>query len=145
VTGSEEGKRRCGRDLNNRWGFPQEHQPITLTVLIATVPDPVHTHLALSFDRMIAAANDNGYVSSYHWFPWKRRGWSVRLNEGANDAESSHDPERERQPGLVILRPGPRGFNQLIYVLLVAESAGRGADGFQLQNALLNETQLKSI
>ena len=67
----------CGSDPLGRWGFPVGAGQVDVTAIIATVPDPVHTHLALAFDRTVAAilqaASDGDYVSSYYWLPWKNR------------------------------------------------------------------------
>jgi hypothetical protein len=43
----------CDSDPFGRWGFP--NHPVDVTAIIATVPDPVHTHLALAFDRTVDA------------------------------------------------------------------------------------------
>src|SRR4051812_47627900 len=43
--------------------------------LIATLPDPNRTHLALYFDRnveaLVWAVHDSGYTLAGRWFPWK--------------------------------------------------------------------------
>lgn len=48
---------------------------IQMHAVIATVPDPVHSHLAPEFDRaidaLIGAASDNHYLISYSWLPWR--------------------------------------------------------------------------
>jgi hypothetical protein len=97
----------CSAEVAERWGLPQSDS-VHVTAMIATVPNPVHTHLALSFDRAIdailQAATDNGYVSSYYWTPWKSRGGASRAGETQTEMEAGHDPERERQPGLIILK-----------------------------------------
>ena len=142
----------CHSDRLLRWGIPDGHRPVQITALIATVSDPVHTHLALTFDRTITAlldaANDNDYVSTYHWLPWKNQVGSIRLAESSSGSEAGHDPEREREPGLIILRPAiPQRADEpksLVYLFLVAETPSRGADGFQFQRALTYEQQLRS-
>src|SRR5262249_45672034 len=142
----------CDPDNDARWGFPQDRDLIDLTALIATVPDPVHTHLALTFDRSIAAlldaVNDNNYVSANHWLPWKNRGVSVKVPDSPSDSEPGHDPNREREPGLLILHPGnagpPESFNRVVYIFLVSETPARGVDGFQLRRALQYEADLRS-
>jgi hypothetical protein len=72
---------RCGSDSYGRWGFPKHK--VKITAIIATVPDPVHTHLALAFDRTIdailQAASDGDYVSSYYWLPWKNRATGFKV------------------------------------------------------------------
>ncbi|MGA3235246.1 MAG: hypothetical protein ABSG03_03000 [Bryobacteraceae bacterium] len=157
----EETKRKqelgCSAERKERWGFPKHGGPIQVTAIIAAVPDPVHTHLALTFDRsveaILQAAADNEYVSSYYWLPWKNRGGVLKAAESRWDVEPGHDPERERQPGLIVLEHVPAGseasdssvsFRQVIYLFLVGEAPTKGIDGFQLQNAFLYETELKS-
>jgi len=55
----------------------QQKPKVTLfgdNFVIATVPDPVSTHLPLLFDRTIEviqqAAQDDGYSYDSSWFPW---------------------------------------------------------------------------
>jgi hypothetical protein len=165
----------------DRWGFPTvepaqkdnadqnrgvaqaQFDPfVNVTAVIATVPDPVHAHLAMQFDRaldvLLQAAADNRYVSSSYWLPWQRRATSLKGAEGAGDMEPGHDPERESQPGLIVLKhvpdsqpptcedPAPASsFYRVIYVFLVAETPTKGVDGSQLQNALQYEEQLRGL
>lgn len=152
VEADEQKELGCGNEPFQRWGFPSADGPVNVTAVIATVPDPVHAHLALAFDRtvdaILQAATDNDYVSSYYWLPWKNRGGGLKFAESPGDAEPGHYPERERQPGLLILKPGsgvvpPRSFYNVIYLFLVAETPTQGVDGFQLQNAFLYEEYLK--
>ncbi len=143
----------CATDQNGRWGFPARETPVNVTAIVATVADPVHTHLSLTFDRTIdeilQAASDNDYVSSYYWLPWKNRGGGTKFAESQDDAEPGHRPERERQPGLIVLKPGNKhnqsSFYNVIYIFLVAETPTQGVDGYQLQNAFLYEAQLKAF
>lgn len=153
-----------------RWGLPQEGPQPDITAVIATVPDPVHTHLAMTFDRtldaILGASSDDGYLVSYFWLPWQHHSEALNGATAAGDQEPGHDPLRERQPGLIVLKyvpPEPEGndFNQtqapedyyssaqsfykVIYLFLVAESPTKGIDGFQLQNALDYESDLAGI
>lgn len=152
LTDADKEEQACDSDSLLRWGIPDDHDPIQISALIATVSDPVHTHLALTFDRTITAlldaANDNDYVSTYHWLPWKNQVGAMRLAESSSDSEPGHDPEREREPGLIILRtatPQPATEpKSLVYLFLVAETPSRGVDGFQFQRALTYEQQLRS-
>lgn len=148
----------CNAESTARWGFP-DSGPVHVTAIIATVPDPVHTHLSLIFDRaadaMLQAAADNGYVSSHYWLPWKTPSAGLRASaEGSGDAEPGHDPERERQPGLIILKrvPSddaraavPAAFYDAIYLFIVAESPTLGVNGFQLQSAFRYESDLRDM
>jgi hypothetical protein len=139
------------------WGFPAHADQINVTAIIATVPDPVHGHLALAFDRaveeILQAAADHSYVSSYYWLPWKTRTAALKAAENEGDAEPGHDSERERQPGLIILKYVPtekdaaapsNSFYRVVYLFLVAETPTEGVDGSQLQHAFHYEAQLRS-
>ena len=62
------------------WGLPTDirtrvNKGLEGHAVIATVPDPVHGHLEMDFDRalnsLISATADNGYIASYAWLPWK--------------------------------------------------------------------------
>jgi hypothetical protein len=152
----------CGVSDKNRWGLPEKAEngsdsSPNITALIATVPDPVHTHLALAFDRsmqvLLQAAFDSGYVSSNYWLPWKSDHGISRYIESPGGNEPGHNPEREREPGLMILKRVPVGDDPLtpevsyykaIYIFLVSETPTRGVDGFQLRKALQYESSLKS-
>lgn len=152
---SSEQESECGAETKKRWGFPHGG-PVNVTAIIATVPDPVHSHLALMFDRTISAilqaAADNGYVSSYYWLPWKTRNSGGRTGESLGEVEPNHDAARERLPGLVVLKHVPEqpegaledSFYKVVYLFLVAETPTRGLDSSQLKNALLLETELES-
>lgn len=148
----------CGSELGDRWGFPKQGGPIDVTAIIATVPDPVHTHLGMIFDRavdaILQAASDNNYVSSYYWLPWKHRVGNLTVAESPGGAEPGHDPERERQPGLMILKHVPsegqeagpsESFYKVIYLFLVAETPTEGIDGSQFQYAFSYEGEMKSV
>jgi hypothetical protein len=144
----EDGELGCPNAHEARWGFPDGSSEINVTTIIATVPDPAHTHLAMVFDRTIAAllqaAQDNGYLSSYYWVPWKRHGeGGNRASEEADGEEPGHDPVRERQPGLLVLKS--KSLNKVIYIFLVGENPTEGVDGFQLQNAFQYEDEIRGL
>jgi hypothetical protein len=137
----------CEDEEKARWGFPGQHDSISVDMVIATVPDPVHTHQAMVFDRtidaLLRAAAANGYTSSYYWLPWKHEppGLETAIQVD-RDAEPGHDPERERQPGVLIVRKADEP-NHPKYIFLVGESPTEGLDGFQLQNAFLYERDIQ--
>jgi len=158
---SEE-KATCG---SLDWGIPKHDEPDTeITTIVATVPDPIHSHLALDFDRSIdailLAAVDNHYVSSFYWLPWRSQigdsstGESVSTTVKPADADS----KRERQPGLIILRYTPdtgewenrstngfkwTNYRRVIYLFLVGETPSLGVNGDQLQKAFAYEKLLQ--
>ncbi|HZC44100.1 MAG TPA: hypothetical protein VE195_07995, partial [Acidobacteriaceae bacterium] len=151
-TASTPAESSCSED---RWGLPDaasgESEP-QITAIIASVPDPLRAISALDFDRtidaLLQAAADNHYVESYSWLPWKNNVTVEKANE--NGAESAREQERKRQPGLIILKYVPReggkdfsGYNRVIYLFLVGETPVLGMDGYQLENALRYEEEVK--
>jgi hypothetical protein len=157
-----EDKATCGP---NAWNIPKyaEH-PTEISTIVATVPDPIHSHLALDFDRSIdailLAAADNHYMSSYYWLPWRSQISNSSTGESTSTPTkpTEEDNARERQPGLIILRYAPdpsewekRGSNsfewtnyrRVIYLFLVGETPSLGVNGNQLQNAFSYEKLLK--
>ena len=77
--------------------------------VIATLPDPIHTHLALMFDRMAEviqqAAQDERYSYEASWLPWDDKDEAyVRL---ADEDQASYRKElSEDQPGILVFRHG---------------------------------------
>jgi hypothetical protein len=149
----------CGSDDAGRWGLPlgKSKLRIEMTTMIVTLPDPVHTHLSMAFDRSIdavlQAASDNHYVSSYYWMPWKSGSGQSRSPDGLGASESGHDPKREREPGLIILKYVPTandtkdefaraGFYRVVYLFVVSETPTEGIDGYQFRKALCYESAL---
>lgn len=79
-----------------------------LKFVIATLPDPLHTHLSISFDQSTAAiqeaAQDEGYDFDSSWLPWeeeKEEAYS-RLDDQKQGQQETE--EREKQPGLLLFR-----------------------------------------
>lgn len=83
--------------------------PPGIRIMIATIPDPRHTHLSLQFDRTLEAvqqaAQDERYTYDSAWLPWK----TERIEYGSltdRNAEMKEAAEREVCPGLVLFRRG---------------------------------------
>ena len=99
-------------DSGDRWGIPKissdgvnatnsisaddVHQ-LEIRAIIAAVPDPVHSHLALEFDRTIdslmQAAADNRYLGSNYWLPWKAPHTSSALAESSTTGQTEDEPQ----------------------------------------------------
>ena len=121
--------------------------------VIAIVPDPVHTHLGLFFDRSIEAlqqaAQRQSYIFDRAILPWVR----TSSSEAAQPKQSSDDGQREREsyPGLLIFRKG-RELNEpasgatkgaripppkaALFVLVVGETPTGGLNREQFRNTL---------
>jgi hypothetical protein len=153
------------------WGIPPnisgEHDP-EISAIIATVPDPIHSHLSLAFDRaidsiLLAAAN-NHYLASNYWLPWRTRALALSNAEAASSSSSEEleqEAKRETQPGLIILRYAPDAntwesgtegvkqrfaasvYHRVVYLFLVAETPALGANGPQLRAAFAHEQRLR--
>jgi len=155
----------CG---SGDWGIPQsDADGAEISTIIATVPDPIHSHLALDFDRTIdailLAAADNHYLSSYYWLPWRSQiSTSSSGDTTANASKATGaDVAREHMPGLIILRYSPdagewyakenegnkdferANYRRVVYLFLVAETPSLGINGNQLQNAISYEKALR--
>ena len=81
--------------------------PLNLAILI--VPNPVQTHLALVFDRLIdavqQAVQDSGFNFDSAWFPWNSNEESgAPHSEGQQSADLT--AEMHGQPGIIVFRHG---------------------------------------
>ncbi len=101
--------------------------------IIALVPDPVHTRLALSFDRAVEviqeAAHDTDYGFVKAFLPWDSKAHPESADPAARlEAESYADATAEF-PGVLSFqdrKPGSTNGQRHLFVLLVAESPTRG-------------------
>jgi hypothetical protein len=132
--------------------------PENVRFMIATVPDPLHTHLSLQFDRTLEALQqalqDEGYTYDSSWLPWKSQ--SERYQTLQDDEVIQKEASsREHCPGLILFRrsmnthptedsppcnftgAAPHGEVYLcgMFVFLVAETPTAGLNQAQWQNA----------
>jgi hypothetical protein len=114
-----------------------------IDVLIATVPDPVETHLSLFFDRTMDALQQglirDGYLFAGATLPWDSKqhvesaDWRIR--EGQREFETA----RAEMPGLLIYRkPAPSGglSPNPLFVLVVGETPTTGIHKDQFLQAV---------
>jgi hypothetical protein len=126
--------------------------------VIAIVPDPVHTHLALYFDRTIdtieEALQDDGYIFYRAIVPWDHEphpqsdDYKLRLNA------KQYQEGKEQLPGIMLFSatgdaiPNQHENNSEdkskhpLAVMLVAESPTAGVNKEQFRNAI---EQIKSL
>ena len=105
--------------------------------LIATVPNPIDTHLALWFDRavesIVNAAGSVGFRFQEAWVPWDS--YLVRDEQDPfkrKEIKAEHD-YREKQPGVLLFRigtacPAERCQYSDLIVLLVPETPTGGIE-----------------
>ncbi len=119
------------------------------TVIIAVVPDPVHTHLALRFDREMDTIGDSlqqlGWIYDRSWLPWDNTAHKAPDRWEARTFDSAAQSARESLPGVLLFRPmngaafGPdtkKPPSQHLIVLLVGEKPTSGVNAGQLEQAL---------
>jgi hypothetical protein len=130
-------------DLHRHWNVPAEARA-KLRFVIATAPDPTHTHLTLTFDRTITAviegAQREGYLLARSSMPWDTAQHpepdtiASRLN--ASDWQS----QKESLPGLLIFRKAlPESQDEaekVLFVFVAGESPTGGINKQQFLNAL---------
>lgn len=118
-------------ESESNWCVPKESQA-GVRFLIATVPDPVHSHLSLFFDRIIEAieqgASSVGYNFDRAVMPWR---YFDQTN--AQGAEIQ-DRDRESYPGLMIFRN--ESANLPLFVLVVGETPTAGINEEQFNHAV---------
>lgn len=78
-----------------------------LDLVVAILPNPLHTHLPLVFDRAVEAiqeaAQDEGYSYDASWFPWSEE----KRKYGSLDDDMAYRDGREKlehQPGIMVFR-----------------------------------------
>ena len=121
--------------------------------LIATVPDPIDSHLAQSFDRAVDTIQngmqDSGYILDRFSLPWKRDGqarWNIsRLLPGAPEgflsvnAKTMPSDLHRSMPGTLLFRATKRRDQsvgeELVVVFLIGETPTSG-----VQRVALNRT-----
>jgi len=122
--------------------------PKDIHILVATVPDPLHTLLNLQFDRTIdaiqQAAQDQGYTYDSSWLPWKSEAADYSGLSDQN-AENEDTSQRELCPGLILFRQSMHRstaqryddtYTQGLFVFLVGEKPTTGINRVQWDNAL---------
>jgi hypothetical protein len=120
--------------------------------VIATVPNPISTHLPLFLDRSIEiiqqAAQDNNYSYDSSWLPWDEPKEYGRLSDQLAAGEAQDF--QEEQPGVLVFRkqptktdePAPKGG---LAVFVVSELPTGGINSEQFDNALVWIRQLGGL
>ena len=110
--------------------------------IIALVPDPAHTHLALLFDRTVdaieEAVQDEGYNFERAAMPW-----DAKVHPESDDYESRLEAEwyqkgKEKYPGLIAFRRDNSDSldQRALFVLIVGETPTAGVHVTQFENAV---------
>ena len=134
-----------GRAPNDKYELPQ---PTDVQFVIATVPNPITTHLPLVFDRMIEvieqAAEDDKYSYDSSWFPWNEAKDYSSLGDQilADKAKKL----QESQPGVIVFRAAVTAemvkgvdftpYQRGLMIFVVDEQPTGGIDRKEFANAL---------
>ena len=131
-------------DLARQWGIDNENTK-NAQFLIATVPDPVHSHLSLLFDRQIVAIEEavqqGGYLFTRAYLPWQRIQHAEDTDFHNVLAEQDYQSERENYPGVLLFHNAEnsdsqkRGFRPLL-VFLVTETPTGGINKEEFRTAM---------
>ncbi len=123
------------------WNVPEAKQS-NIRFVIASLPDPVHTHMALLFDRGIesieGAAQASGYLFSRSWMPWDNSTHNESTDFTVRMAQAHLQEQVETLPGLMIFQgSGSSGTaGTVLFVFVVGETPTAGLHAEQVQNAL---------
>lgn len=110
-----------------------EDRGVDARFLIATVADPIDSHLPLSFDlslaAMLRALERHGYVLDSYRLPWRDE-----LQQARRTASAAAEADHNRQPGVVICRRVKKPDScsncelkiELLVLLLVGETPTAG-------------------
>ncbi len=111
------------------------------TVIIATVPDPVHTHLALRFDREIDTIEDSlqqlGWIYDRSWLPWESTTHKAPDSREARTLDNAAQDALESLPGVLLFRKRTEdALSPTLIVLLVGEKPTSGINSEQFKQAM---------
>jgi hypothetical protein len=111
---------------------------------IATLPNPVSTHLSLLFDRLVEtiqqAAQDDNYSYDSSWFPWDTTTTTYPLLVDQKKAEDLQEIQQS-QPGVMVFRRAVTSglitpYEAGLVILVVGEQPTGGISDDQFKNAL---------
>lgn len=118
-------------------------KPINVEFVISSAADPLHTNMALTFDRTIdqidSAAQASGYFFSRAWMPWDTTVHSESTDFTVRISRARLRDQVESIPGLMVFRGSSSdtaSANRLLFVFVVGERPTGGLNPQQFQNAL---------
>jgi hypothetical protein len=119
----------CKPDGSGR--FPCVPRDSSIRFLIASVPDPDATHLALYFDRsvesMLWAAADAGYSFERYWLPWNTEPLKDLFLLQDQECQRKDSETRHTLPGLLVFHE-TRHPDRSLFLFLVGETPTSGVN-----------------
>ena len=131
-------------DDTRHWNVPASERP-QIEFVIASLPDPVHTHMALMFDREIetieGAAQRSGYLFARSWMPWDISTHNESTDFTVRMAQQQFREQVEKLPGLMIFRRSgiesvAGAAKSILFVFVTGERPTGGLQAEQFENAL---------
>jgi hypothetical protein len=123
-------------------GVDQAPKPAKMWSLIATVPDPLHTRMALLLDFQIEAIErslqDAGWEFAGQWLPWSDHFSGTERDINQRRRQRRLEALGEEMPGVLVFRAAGGEFpaRRLLFVWLVPETATSGIAGRPFRAAL---------
>ncbi len=131
----------CKETLAALFGVTGEARSKIYSIL-ATVPDPIHSRLALftdgSLDAIETSANASGWIFASRWLPWLDPMDPDEKDPTLRRQQRRLAREQEAQPGLLVFRRRIEGSTidpAILLVFLVGEKPTSGIDREQFRNA----------
>ncbi len=108
---------------------------------VAIVPDPIHTHLSLFFDRTIDAiqqgAQQAGWIFDRAMMPWDSQEHPESTDFRTRLAQEQFQDDKEALPGLMIFRRAyPDSLKSSLFIFVVGETPTGGVNKDQFRNAV---------
>ena len=124
----------------SHWNVPRSQQE-HIQFIFASIPDPVHTHMALVFDREIetiqSAAQSAGFLFARAWMPWDISAHNESTDFTIRLAQSKLREQIESLPGLMIFQKlSDDGTSITLFVFISGETPTGGLHIEQIENAL---------
>ncbi|MGA8431372.1 MAG: hypothetical protein WB729_16235 [Candidatus Sulfotelmatobacter sp.] len=137
-------KKKNEADDTRHWNVPASERT-QIEFVIASLPDPVHTHMALMFDREIetieGAAQRSGYLFARSWMPWDISTHNESTDFTVRMAQQQFREQVEKLPGLMIFRRSgiesvAGAAKSILFVFVTGERPTGGLQAEQFENAL---------
>jgi hypothetical protein len=117
--------------------------------VIALVPDPVHTHLSLFFDRSIEAiqqgAQRHNYIFARATLPWDDQQHVESTDYTLREGQKEFERTKGASPGLMIFRKAEMPDSKpYLFIFVVGETPTAGIHKDQFQNALKAMRQISN-
>lgn len=107
--------------------------------MIAVLPDPVHTHLALRFDRAVNDLQNSvqqlGWTFDKAWMPWSSGTSPIATRFGDRTIDREMLDAWEDEPGLVLFRGDPARSLKPLIVMVVGDTPTAGVNETQFRKA----------